>query len=266
MDLALVFNKLSTMEIEPSLKESVDKLSKKTGHDYSFIRLIKASLEFPCPSRCISEAEGKFHSKKIDPFYSQRHNFIKRLLIDNIQARLYSLGLISIISSESQTIHGRGDIDIDSTGSNIDLASKNLKIRVELKGGDSFSLEQIFRYLFDFDVVIVCLAGSGRVFKINKDASTEFLRFFQESISKKIEFMMNNSTLTTLGPWCVGCELACPHSKKEHYWSANFQKELVSPLNNWPRAIKQTVNEVISTILTYQSQDSSPSESLLFTK
>lgn len=246
------------------LVKAVEELKSRMKRNLALPQVLEVAMDFPCPARCFAELDQGNSLTKIDPFYKERHDLIRRLFIDALFLRFKELGLTLPAHAEHISISGRGDVDLATDTSSL-MLDPGMKIRVELKGGENFDLAQIFRYLLDFDAVVVCIAGSGRAFKITKSDSTEFLDFIAEIVLQKIHTLTDKKDFKISGPWCAGCKLDCEYAKKEQQYRSDFNRDLIEPLNNWQKAIRQAVNQVISIILTQQPKYASITEQRVLT-
>jgi hypothetical protein len=233
---------------ETRLQASLRAFSQSMRPRPSEARLLGALLEFPCPARLHAELTSSSW-KEIDRLYSERHDFIRRLLIDHLRSRLGPLNADLSIEAEHASNTGKVDIALETMPAESQVRPP-LKIHIEIKGGRNFQMAQLIRYLWNSDAVILCLAGSGKAFTIRKQDARGFLDFLEEVLSAKMKLLEQDTGTRIAGPWCRGCTVACPHAKKEFPRSLDFQKDLVEPLTNWSKAIDKTVTQVIQLLET----------------
>lgn len=143
------------------LRNSWKKFCKDLGLNVSFLRTVSVAMKYPCLKRCMHELTS-YSSKHIDSFYTERHSFLQRLLIDALRERLEKEGITVKLEAEVISTAGRVDVAVSITGEGVKLNIGNKTVRIEIKGGTNFEISQLIRYLLDADLLVVCLAGRGQ--------------------------------------------------------------------------------------------------------
>lgn len=139
-------------------------------------RMLAIIQENPCYLKCADEIRHPTIDNKIDPFYIERHRYVKTKLIDNIVDKL---GHLVEVSSEHGITTGKLDISI-LPQNKILLVYNKRKIAIEIKTGRSIDLFQVERYMIDSDLLIMIRVPTEEVVPIR---SSEIRAELTKSVS-----------------------------------------------------------------------------------
>lgn len=230
--------------ITPGLLEAIDSSRLRFTQGATSARILAMLMEIPCPARCKNEL-GSSHFKQVEPYYLERHEFIRRLLVDVLLSRLRETGVEASMVGESRTRFGHGDIDVFAGEGTLEPDGGRLCIRIEVKGGSNFSISQVFRHLLDVDAVVVCLGGAGAAFAITRKQAAELLTLMEEVYTKKLGAIGAEKAEKISGPWCEGCRVECTYAQHERTYPLNYEEAFESSMDQWRKAICQAVDLVI---------------------
>jgi hypothetical protein len=153
----------------------------------------------------------------IDPLYLQKHDYVKKRLIDAI-VRRFSNKLA--VSSEEKIDNGTIDICIYSD--KIICINKEKKtVGIEVKSGRTIDLFQIERYLCQLDVLIVVRVPTQEVTKISQKDIIQELTNNNFSTIQKIRQIKEQGLIKVKGEWCAGCTALCQHKRAGHNTKSN---------------------------------------------
>lgn len=219
---------------------------KKFNIQVSFPRLLAVLTDYPCMRRCLIELRYRPYIN-IDHYYLERHEFVRKLLLDTLRLRLLEKGYRVSLKAEKHSECGSGDIDLeyDSNNFSVTLSVNSFKIRLEVKGGAKFSIAQLFRYLLDSDAVVVCMAGRGSALTLTKRDAKPIIEHLLNTVVGKLRQLINGDETRIPGPWCQGCLAECDYAKPQTDHMLDLNNEFVITVRNWGRAIEQTVEQVI---------------------
>jgi len=114
-----------------------------------FAAIISVLAQESCPSCAIRKLTGK-GGKRIDAFYGECHSLATNILVEELYDIFSEMGLVVSITPESDLELGRVDIQIEVSRTGISIKDREAtRLVIEVKTGNSFSLHQILRYLFD---------------------------------------------------------------------------------------------------------------------
>ena len=235
------------LKLEEALKEireNVKELRRKLGLRVSLSRVLAVLSDYPCMARCLSELKPR-PWKHVDQYYLERHEFVRRLLLDTLRLRLLKEGFKVSLKAENQGECGKGDIDLEYTHLGVTVSVNSFKIRVEVKGGVRFPIAQLLRYLLDANAVVVCLAGRSEAVTLTRSDAKPLIELLLKVITDKLRLLIKGDETRIPGPWCHGCPLECEYAKPPTNHRPDLDGEFVAALKNWERAIEQTVEQVI---------------------
>lgn len=243
-------------ELLNELRENVKKLKKRLGLRAPLSRVLAVLIEFPCPARCLAELRPRSQGS-IDRFYLERHEYIRRLLVTHLYLRLRKEGLDVSIKAENRGEYGTGDVDIEYNRTGVDLSINSFRLRIEVKGGESFAIDQILRYLLDANAVILCLAGKGKAITVTRSKVKPLLEFQLTNALESLKLLLNGDESPLPGTWCTGCPVACPHAKP--ITSTNHEPDLngefVATAARWGKAVEEAVNQAIELLKKVRKTD-----------
>jgi len=242
-----------------SLKHSLDRLGellnqvkRKYGVRASLSRFISVLSEYPCPARCLQELTPNGEADKIDYFHIERHKYLVMTFTNRLIYELWKRGLHAEVACENKGRTGRGDVDIRPK------SNPSMKIRVEIKGGESIGIEQVLRYIADTSVLVLCLPSRGDAISINHNQLSNQAYYHLKTIAEKAEILLNEGVnIRVPGPWCSGCRLDCSFSHKknkddkdlEKRNHADLRQEFLKSSENWGKSIDKAVELVISLLV-----------------
>jgi hypothetical protein len=167
----------ATVERSPILRESeslllseLNEMRAKLNVKASNAKMISILHHCPCRLKCMHDIiQSEYPNNDIDPLYLQKHDTVKKRLIDAIICK-FSEKLQ--VSSEDKINNGTTDISISSDS--IIRINNGKRVGIEVKSGRSIDLFQIERYLYELDVLLVVRVPTQDVTKISqKDIAKE---------------------------------------------------------------------------------------------
>jgi hypothetical protein len=227
------------------LEEGAVQLRAKIGRDLSLPAILAILSKYPCPDRCFHSLT---HEERplIDPFYSERHRYLQRILLDRLRIRLSIAGVTARLAAEHNIRAGKGDVDVIVTGSGVELRARGVVVRIELKTGSNFDISQIVRYLADVDAVVACLCGRGQAVVLKRTGVEEHIAVIMSTNAVKLRSLLVDSSDRIPGPWCFGCPVSgCPERKDSTPHEVDFQSEFQAPIGKWIEAIDAAIEKTI---------------------
>jgi hypothetical protein len=220
---------------------AVASLKDKLSLQLSFPAILSIVQRFPCPARAKEELVSPIRTV-VDPLYSVRHRFLQKWLVDALELRLKEEGYRVRMVAEARSPFGTGDLDIRVTGTTVEVVTDKVLIREEVKGGN-FEYDQLVRYLFDCDHVVVTLGARGTAFKLSREDVGNLVGPLEALYVKKMDILSKDGDLDRIPgrDWCRGCTVACPHATTEYKHTLDIQKEIVGPSDQWASAIAEAV-------------------------
>ncbi|MDQ4101628.1 MAG: hypothetical protein M3115_05530, partial [Thermoproteota archaeon] len=200
-------------------------------------KMLSILHQFPCLLKCVHDIRVSEYSD-IDPLYLQKHDYVKKRLIDAI-VRRFSNKLA--ISSEEKIDNGTIDICVYSDKI-ICINKEKKKVGIEVKSGRSIDLFQIERYLCQLDVLIVVRVPTQEVTKISQKDITQELIDNNFATVQKIRQIKEQGLIKVKGEWCTGCTALCQHRRTGHITKSN------PTLRDYPEFIKN-VNIVTEKVI-----------------
>lgn len=223
---------------------NVEELRDRIGKDISLAAILSILGKYPCPDRCF-HALSETERPTIDPFYSERHRYLQRLLIDRLRIKLTDAGIRARLAAEHDLGIGKGDVDVIVTPTGVELRTKAAVVRIELKTGSNFDLSQVIRYLVDVDAVVVSLCGRGQAVALKKSGTEEHISSLMGTYADKLQSLLKDHSERVQGPWCSGCPVDCPNKRPAFIHEVNFQTELQAPIGKWTAAIDDAISKTI---------------------
>jgi hypothetical protein len=240
----LTYEKSATVEDSSMLKESeglllseLNAFRTKLSLKASNAKMISILHQFPCLLKCVHDIRVSEYSD-IDPLYLQKHDYVKKRLIDAI-VRKFSNSLT--ISSEEKIDNGTIDICVYSDKI-ICINKKNKRVGIEVKSGRSIDLFQIERYLCQLDILMVVRVPTQEVTKIAQKDITQELINNNSSTIQKIRQIKEQGLIKVKGEWCRGCTAQCQHKE------AGYITKPIASLDDYPEFLKN-VNIVIDKVI-----------------
>lgn len=197
--------KESQSELLSELEEMRTKLNVKSSN----AKIISTLHQCPCRLKCIHDITNiEYASNNIDRLYIEKHDAIKKKLIDAI---LYRFAGRLKISSEYKINNGTADISI--TSDQIIRLNNGKIVGIEVKSGQSIDLFQIERYLYELDVLLVARVPTRDVVKIKQSDIAEELSKSILLLRGKIKQIDTYGLIKVEGEWCRGCTAPCPNKR-----------------------------------------------------
>jgi hypothetical protein len=167
----------------------------------------------PCLIKCVHELRNK-SNEDIDSFYSAKHNWIKKKIIDAILDKFENQ---IQVRSEYSLSNGKLDILILQTQNNkIQLQYKTKTVAIEIKSGETVNSKtfcQIERYLADTDVLIMVRVPTQDVVPIHSDRIMNEIIEDLSLLKRKADKILSNSVIKVPGDWCRECNVECEFNK-----------------------------------------------------
>jgi hypothetical protein len=141
-------------EVNKKLMSRLDKVKADLKSKIGPSKILTILQDNPCRLRCKHLIQYGTYDNNIDPFYTAKHEWIKKKIIDAI---IDEFGDLVTVSSEDSVSYGKLDIGIEFDNMRIVLEDGRKSIGIEIKTGQSVNSEdfnQIERYLIDIDVLI----------------------------------------------------------------------------------------------------------------
>jgi hypothetical protein len=217
--------KTTTLEASSSkLKESeirlvseMDAMRTRQNVKASNAKMISILHQCPCQLKCLHDiTKSEYTYNDIDPLYLQKHDIVKKRLIDAIVCRFP--GKLKI-SSEHKINNGTADISISSDS--IIRLNNGKKVGIEVKSGKLIDLFQIERYLYELDVLLVVRVPTRDVVKISQKDIAEELNKNVLLLTQKIQQINTYGLIKVEGEWCRGCTALCQNTKPGYYGKSN---------------------------------------------
>jgi hypothetical protein len=219
----LTYIKSTTVEGSSMLKESesillseLDAFRSKLSLKASNANMISILHQFPCLLKCVHDIRVSEYNN-IDPLYLQKHDYVKKRLIDAI-VRKFSNKLA--ITSEEKIDNGTIDICIYSDKI-ICINKEKKRVGIDVKSGRTIDLFQIERYLCQLDILIVVRVPTQEVTKISQKDITQELINNNFSTIQKIRQIKEQGLIKVKGEWCRGCTAQCQHKRAGHITKTN---------------------------------------------
>jgi hypothetical protein len=196
-------------ESQSKLVSELQTMRNRLNVKASNAKMISILHQCPCRLKCLHDiTKSEYTYNNIDRLYLEKHDIVKKRLIDAIVCRFP--GKLKI-SSEHKINNGTADISISSDS--IIRLNNGKKVGIEVKSGKSIDLFQIERYLYELDVLLVVRVPTRDVVKIlQKDISQELSKNIL-SLTEKIQQINTYGLIKVEGEWCRGCTALCQNRK-----------------------------------------------------
>jgi hypothetical protein len=199
-------------ESENKLLSELEAMRAKQNVKTSNAKMISILHHCPCRLRCLHDiTTSEYTDNNIDPLYLQKHDIVKKRLIDAIVCR-FSDRLK--ISSEDKINNGTTDISISCDP--IIRLNNGKKVGIEVKSGKSIDYFQIERYLYELDDLLVARVPTRDVVKISQKDIAEELNKNILFLMEKIHQINTQDPIKVEGEWCRGCTALCQYKKPVH--------------------------------------------------
>jgi len=235
------------MKLEELLKElrtSAEELRRRFGLRVSVSRILAVLSDYPCMARCLAELKPRPRDL-VDHYYLERHEFVRRLLLDSLRLRLLDEGFKVSLRAENHAEYGTGDIDLEYSNFGVTVSLDNFRIRLEVKGGVRFPIAQVIRYLLDANVIVLCLAGRGEAVTITRSEARPLIDHLLKNVLAKLKLLIEGDQTKISGPWCSGCPVKCEFARPQKNHKPNLKDEFALSIRNWGEAIDKAVEQVI---------------------
>jgi|GEM_PF-6986495 len=226
--------------------------------------VIKSLIENTCEYRARHEiATPRYYSQqKFDKYFTIKHDFIKNKFVQNLSFALRLNGISACIATEEKSIPGVYDVLIRNEQGIITIRNeKNGKrICVELKGGASFGIDQLERYLYENDIVVLVRVLMNQVLRIRRTDIESYLNRSLLHLCNRTTLISGageNGNLAALqkipGPYCKGCPVGVDcqffiQSTQSHlvsFSSKSMQEDLLAIFSNVDGCIDQATDIII---------------------
>jgi hypothetical protein len=141
-----------------NLRETLDQICSQIAQRFNLYNtdgrtrkstIIDVIARFTCLS-CINERLSDQNvTNDVDALYKECHRLAVNVLVEELYYLLNRMGYKVLISTEAELDYGKADILITVTNYGLNLKGKTRDLLIEVKTGNSLSLIQIFRYLWD---------------------------------------------------------------------------------------------------------------------
>ncbi len=235
-------------------KNTLAKLSEKFQRTETSV--IKSLLENICEYRVkyLLEHGNNGSNSKFDRYFSIKHEFIKNKLLQKLTGALRRQGIKTCIATEEKNYVGIFDIVIHNKQMLISIKDNKLnrRIIVELKGGNSFDLTQIERYLWECDTLILVRILTKQVIRISRKQVEKYLTISLQDLKERtIDIAEDIEAQKIPGPYCRGCLVhQCEFYKSENkrmiaYNNESMENDMISIFTNIHDCIDNAINIVI---------------------
>jgi hypothetical protein len=203
-------------------------------------------------------------NNKFDRYYSEKHEFCKRKLVERLKNKLEGMGRRVSISTEMKSDTGRYDLIIVS-GQQIKILDENgkEKIVIEIKASLGIDLFQIERYLWDDLTLIIVRVVTSHVKKIKTVECLNFLLESLRDLAKKANRILANKPIVVPRRDCCMCQdMGCKYNennKTSHFHrivmgNEEFKLDMDELFKNIYTAIDEAV-EMVAEELEGSSKD-----------
>jgi hypothetical protein len=196
-------------ESQSKLVSELQTMRNRQNVKASNAKMISILHQCPCRLKCLHDiTKLEYTYNKIDRLYLEKHDIVKKRLIDAIVCRFP--GKLKI-SSEHKINNGTADISISSD--KLIRLNNGKRIGIEVKSGQSIDLFQIERYLYELDVLLVVRVPTRDVVKISQKDIAEELNKNVLLLTQKIQQINTYGLIKVEGEWCRGCTALCQNKK-----------------------------------------------------
>lgn len=203
-----------------TLTDSILVLKSYLGTKASNSKILSIVHSCPCCTRCVNDIKNNDHNNGIDRLYIERHDYVRKKIIDAIQV---NFGRLMTVKSEQKI--NNGTLDIVITYDKILLSYHEKTICIEIKSGQSIDLFQIERYLYESYLLLVVRVPTRDLVPIHQaNIASELIEGITSTI-QKIELLSDSPSLKVQGEWCKGCTANCEFKKNERNHVAKLEFE-----------------------------------------
>jgi replication factor A1 len=191
-------------------------LNSKAGNS----KILSILQDNSCRLRC-KHLIGNGAEVKIDPFYTAKHDYIRKKLIDAI---VTEFGDLVTVKSEDFVSFGKLDIEVQFDNTRIVVEYGRKTIAIEIKTGHSVKSDHFFqieRYLIDVDVLIRIRVPTEDVVVIYNTFIKDVLIKDLKRLTLKADEIISDKRIIVPGDWCKGCNAICPYRKPRENNSHN---------------------------------------------
>ena len=199
--------------------------------------IVEVLARNPCLG-CIDKEFQKVTSQRIDAFYSELHGLASSLVVEALYKVILNRGHSVMITTEENVHFGKIDVFIVPTSFGLNLHSARLEIGIEIKGGYSLSLPQIFRYMLDCEnrLLILWRIRNQQVISFHASEVRGLLEQFNKMIIGRADRL-----LSTEHP-------ACRHNAHSGNWSPN-QEQIKETFVDFSHGIVETLPLVLKLVM-----------------
>ena len=178
------------------------------------------------------------YNNYVDPLYRERHDFVKKWLID---AMICEFSNTITVSSEQIIENGTIDICLNYDKI-INNNREKRKIGFEIKGGKSADVFQIRRYLGHLDTLFFVRVPTQEVTRISQRDVIQVL--IRDNFLKidKIRQIKEQQLIKVPGERCKGCTAPCQYKRP------GYDRQPIASLQDLPEFLKN-VNVVTEKVI-----------------
>jgi hypothetical protein len=208
---------INLKESEKKLLSRLEAMRTKLNVKTSNAKMISIVHQCPCRLKCLHDiTKSEYADNSIDPLYLQKHDIVKKRIIDAIVCR-FSDKLK--ISSEHKINNGTADISISCDP--LIRINNGKKVGIEVKSGKCIDYFQIERYLYELDVLLVVRVPTRDVVRISQKNIAEELNKNILLLTEKIQQINTECLIKVEGEWCRGCTALCEYKRPGHLGKPN---------------------------------------------
>jgi hypothetical protein len=239
-----------------SLKRSFYDLAAKIAAKYGNKRVgektvIKLLMERTCERFIVEELKtGAMGDEEVDRIWRNLHDYAASLLIEKLKNELASKEIPVSIVREADNPSGRYDVLIFN-GVTPKILNGDGKICLELKVGFNVSLEQIEKYLWDSNRIILARFAAGDVVTLRAEDWEDFLKAVLEERLKKAERIYGGKVVLVPGDECLDCPLRECRFNRNNGANRGIRgpKSLTNLLETFRRNAISTIDAAVKSVL-----------------
>lgn len=198
--------------------------------------IVEVLARNPCLG-CIDKEFRNTNHQRIDAFYSELHQLACSLLVEALYESIANNGHSVMITTEENVHFGKVDVFIVPTNFGLNLHAARLEIAIEIKGGYSLSLPQIFRYMVDNEnrLLILWRIRNQQVISFCGHEIRELLIQFNKMIIARADRL-----LATAHPTCL-------HESFKGNWSPS-QEHIRETFVDFSKGVVKTLPTVLERV------------------
>jgi len=191
---------------------------------------------------------GRMESK-VDGYWTSKHEYAKRKIVEKLANRLYDLRLPAEIVLESRGPNARKDILLI-----LKKPDGSVKKRAvfEIKTGHGLDFNQLERLMCDDDIVVLMRTGTGHVTTLGpRKYDTILIESLRNRIGR-VRRLIEGHTYVVQGRDCLVCtNESCPHMRRPSKQGMvvlrndDFDMDIDAFLKTLPSAVNRAVESVI---------------------